>query len=85
MTTRHEIAEMYGEELLFIDPEKFDKCIIGVASRCGMQSSVVYDRDELIKAYMDEGMSVEEACEWIAFNVEGAYVGETTPLIMDRV
>ena len=83
--TRHDIADMYGDELLFIDPEKFDKCIIGIASRCGMQTSVVYDREELIKAYMDEGMSEEEALEYIAFNVEGAYVGETTPLIMERV
>jgi|APCry1669188910_1035180.scaffolds.fasta_scaffold69220_2 hypothetical protein len=83
--TRHDIADMYGDELLFIDPEKFDKCIIGIASRCGMQTSVVYDREELIKAYMDEGMSEEEAVEYIAFNVEGAYVGETTPLIMERV
>jgi hypothetical protein len=76
---------MYGDELLFIDPEKFDKCIVGVAFRCGMQSSVVYDRDELIKVYMDEGMTEEEASEWISFNVEGAYVGETTPLIMERI
>jgi hypothetical protein len=83
--TRQDIADMYGDELLFIDPEKFDKCIIGVASRCGMQSSVVYDRDELIKVYMDEGMTEEEASEWISFNVEGAYVGETTPLIMERI
>lgn len=83
--TRQDIADMYGDELLFIDPEKFDKCIIGVATRCGMQASVVYDRDELIKVYMDEGMTEEEASEWISYNVEGAYVGETTPLIMERV
>ena len=83
--TRQEIADMYGDELMFIDPEKFDKCIIGVATRCGMPCSVVYDKDELIKVYMDEGMNEEEALEFISFNVEGAYVGETTPLIMERV
>lgn len=83
--TRQDIADMYGDELLFIDPEKFDKCIIGVATRCGMPCSVVYDKDELIKVYMDEGMNEEEALEFISFNVEGAYVGETTPLIMERV
>jgi hypothetical protein len=26
-------------------------------------------------------MSFEEAIEWIAFNVEGAYVGENTPIV----
>ena len=83
--TRQDIADMYGDELLFIDPEKFDKCIIGVATRCGIPCSVVYDKDELIKVYMDEGMNEEEALEFISFNVEGAYVGETTPLIMERI
>ena len=83
--TRQDIADMYGDELLFIDPEKFAKCIIGVATRCGMPCSVVYDKDELIKVYMDEGMNEEEALEFISFNVEGAYVGETTPLIMERI
>jgi hypothetical protein len=45
----------------------------------------VYDKDELIKVYMDEGMTMEDALEFISYNVEGAYVGETTPLIMERI
>ena len=83
--TRHEIAEVYGEELLFIDPERLDKCIIGVATRCGMSPSTVYDRDQLILAFMEDGMTEEEASEYISFNIEGAYVGEATPLVMVRV
>jgi hypothetical protein len=30
---------------------------------------------------MSEGMTEEEALEWISFNVEGAYVGDATPVI----
>ena len=83
--TRHEIAEEFGEELLFIDPENLDRCIIGVATRCGMPPVTVYDRDQLILAFMEDGMTEEEASEYISFNIEGAYVGEATPLVMVRV
>jgi hypothetical protein len=83
--TRHDIADMYGDELLFLDPEKFDDCIIGVATRCGLPSTVVYDKEKIAIKFIDEGMSYEEAIEYIAYNIEGAYLGETTPLIMERV
>lgn len=83
--TRHEIEQMYGDILdgtMLLDPEKFDHCIVGVANRCGMQSCVVYDRDKLMELLQSEGMTHEEADEYISYNIEGAYVGETTPLIM---
>ena len=84
--TRQEIEDTYGAEFLegmmLLDPEKFDHCIIGIASRCGMPASVVYDRDKIMELLQAEGMSHEEADEYISYNIEGAYVGETTPLIM---
>lgn len=83
--TRHEIADIYGDELLFIDPEKFDDCIVGVATRCGLPLSVVYDRTKILNSLVNEGMTFEEADEYISYNIEGAYVGETTPLIMEGV
>ena len=83
--TRQEIADIYGDELLFLDPEKFDACIIGVATRCGLPPSVVYDRARIANMFIDEGMTFEEADEYISYNIEGAYVGENTPLIMEGV
>jgi hypothetical protein len=85
--TRHDIADIYGEELLegmmLLDPpEKFDHCIVGIASRCGMQACAVYDRDKIMELLESEGMTHEEADEYISYNIEGAYVGETTPLVM---
>jgi len=41
----------------------------------------VYDGDKMVEHFMQTGMTEEEAHEWIDFNVEGAYFGESTPII----
>tara|TARA_R110000824_G_scaffold4947_6_gene23264 strand:+ start:3090 stop:3371 length:282 start_codon:yes stop_codon:yes gene_type:complete len=57
--------------------DDFEDAFIGVAK----DSIAVYERDKVIKVFMDrDGMSYEEAIEWFDFNVQGAYVGEQTPL-----
>ena len=80
---RESLAEEYGEELLFLDPpESFDRCIVGVAHRCGMDPVVVYDQEEVISSLMLGGMDREEAEEWFSFNTAGAYVGPRTPMFL---
>ena len=74
------VCENSGDdELLFYDG--CDKAIIGHAGRCGMDSVVVYDYDKLIECFMKQGMTDEEAVEWIDYNVTGGYIGEKTPLV----
>ena len=36
----------------------------------------------LLDAIMDEGITYADALEYIDFNIEGAYVGKDTPMIM---
>ena len=43
----------------------------------------VYDRARCLKIFMKDGMTEEQACEHMSFNVEGAYVGEGTPVFCD--
>jgi len=62
-----------------------DRAIIGVAYRQGMEPTVVYDRQKLIKEFIRQGMSDEEAEEWCETNIETAWIGEVTPLILRRV
>ena len=77
------ISEQYGDELMFLNPpEQFDDCIIGVATRCGMDNVVVYDQGKVIKALIEDGMSEEDAQEWYEFNILGSYVGENTPMFL---
>lgn len=41
----------------------------------------MYDGDKMVEHFMQTGMTEDEAHEWIDFNVEGAYVGESTPVV----
>lgn len=73
------------DELIFSDPPSLDLAIIGVASRINLGPVVVYDRAKLINAFIAEGLDEEGAEEWMRFNVEGAYIGERSPLILCSV
>lgn len=78
--TREELAED-DPDLLFADG--FDDAILGVARRCGSPDVVAYDyakcADMLVAR---DGMSHEDAVEWMEFNVVGAYVGPRTPVFV---
>jgi len=77
----------------------FDSALIGIATVWQKSESgganridtLVYDGDVIVTILMHEsGLSQDEAEEYISYNIEGAYVGETTPIIawpcsMDRV
>ena len=66
--------------------DDLDDTIIGQASIWNGNKRVevlVYDADKMIKVFMDrDGMSEEEANEYIVFNIEGAYIGEDTPVLV---
>ena len=73
------------EQLLKITGEKYDKAIAGISSVWqGNQrvETLIYSGQKLMEIFMDEGMTDEEAIEWISFNIEGAYMGLSTPIIM---
>jgi len=75
-----EIAD--DEELLFADG--FDDAIIGVGNRCGQPPVIVYDRDKCIEILEARGMDLEQAEEYFAFNVAGAWIGDRTPMFVTR-
>ena len=61
----------------------FEDAIIGLGSRFTYPVAV-YDRRKCIKILIArDGMTPEEAEEYFGVNVEGAYVGEHTPIFLD--
>jgi len=64
----------------------FDGAIIGPAmvwSGQTMDKRLVYDAEEIRSILMArDGMSHEDAREFIEFNIEGAYVGPNTPVLV---
>ena len=63
----------------------FDNAIIGVGERCTTDSMIVYDYDKKVKVLVTrDDMSYEEAEEYIDFNIVGAWIGDTTPIIVTK-
>lgn len=64
----------------------YDEAIIGPAYAWINSSPtplLVYDAEIIRSILMKrDGMSYEEAREFIEFNIEGAYMGEQTPIIV---
>ena len=76
---------LFRSELLKIDD--CDDALIGSASVWQSNKRVetyIYDGNKLVEVFMKQGMSEQDAYEWIDFNIEGAYVGPSTPIIMWR-
>ena len=78
--TRDEAVEVSGDDaMLFADG--LDDALIGVGVRCGQPPIAVYDRAKCI-AVLARTMTEEEAEEHFVFNVEGAWVGDRTPMFV---
>jgi hypothetical protein len=71
------IEEQGMEGVLLADG--LEDAFIGVS--CGFgPNKAIYDWDKCVDVFMTrDGMTYEEAVEWIDYNVTGAYVGEQTP------
>lgn len=82
---RRKCLDLAGEdaELLFL--EGFDEAIVGVGERAGNGPIVVYDERLILdKLTLDLG-DHDQAREFFDFNIAGAFVGSSTPIIMSRL
>lgn len=61
----------------------YDDAIIGVVERIGLEV-VCYDLDKVIEILMKQGMDEDDAWEWYQFNMVGSWVGEKTPVFLQR-
>ena len=61
----------------------FDKAIIGIASRAGFEDVIAYNWDKCVDILCErDGMAVEDAVEFMNYNLVPAYVGEGTPVFV---
>ena len=64
----------------------FNRAFIGIGLRAASQDVAVYDYDRCAKVLMRrDGMTREEAYEFLDFNVVGSFVGDLTPVFVERV
>ena len=58
----------------------FDKAIVGVVERYGMNAVVLYNKNKCINIMIKrDGMTEEEAIDFYYYNVVGSHVGDYTP------
>ena len=63
----------------------FDAAFLGVARRCGQPDLAVYSVQRAIRVLRDrDGMSEEDAREYLEFNTIGAWLGEESPIWLER-
>tara|TARA_R110002020_G_scaffold203139_3_gene406450 strand:- start:222 stop:506 length:285 start_codon:yes stop_codon:yes gene_type:complete len=71
-------------EALLLD-EEFADAIVGIAHQF-TKSLPVYDVKKILEIMMKKwDVSEEEAYDWYEYNMQGAYVGENTPLFLERI
>jgi hypothetical protein len=76
-----EALEAMGEDALLMTG--FDEALIGFSQRINEPLLAVYSWDKMMTVCMErDGMTDEEADEYISFNCLGAWVGERTPIIV---
>ena len=76
------LSEWFPETL---KADGFDDAIVGTAEGWFGKSQhtvVCYDYDKCIDILVKQGMTMEEADEYLQFNTVGAYVGKYTPVFL---
>lgn len=81
MDVKAYLEEYYPDiEILTIDG--FDEAFVGVGTQFN-RAVACYDEVKILKTLIErDNMSLEEAEEYVAFNISGAYVGEKTPVLV---
>ena len=81
---RAEIAESYPDALL-LDPEYFDDAIVGIIHDFN-RTAVCYSESKIIDLLMSEdNMDYDDAIEYYQFNILGAWMGEWSPMYLEKL
>lgn len=80
--TADELAELYPEALL---ADGFEAAMIGMTVNHHHPNVVVYDYQKCVEILASQGMTAEDAEEYLSFNTLGAYVGKNGPLFLERI
>lgn len=93
-----DILSDINEEMLLVDG--FDEAIIGSCERINLGPVVAYSVEKIIEILMkdmivdesdlEEGETIEdrkysEAYEYFEFNIRGAWMGEFTPVFVEKI
>ena len=81
---KEKIEEILGEDENVLLADGFEDAFVGIGRQFG-KPIAIYDRFECIEILIKEGMSEEEAEDYFQYNTEGAWVGDQTPIFLERI
>ena len=61
--------------------EGFDTALVGMISRAGTEPLALYDRRKCLAHLISQGLSNEQAEEYICYHIEGCWAGSHTPFL----
>ena len=71
----------YDPDIIVFENPDYSEAFIGVSSDGGGRA--VYDYEKMVRCLMEhDGMTEEEAREFIDYNTLGAWFGDKTPIIL---
>lgn len=79
---RYRVAHITADDLKMLKFTGYDAAIIGTTDSWLPATKMVYSGEKIVEMLVEVGMTEEEALEYLAFNMEGAYVGHATPIIV---
>mgnify|MGYP003133942117 CR=1 FL=1 len=80
MELTKEVIDHLAENAVIL--EGLNDCVVGVINTCREQGILLYDTTKIIEK-LERDMSHEEALEYFAYNIRGAYFGEGSPVFLD--
>lgn len=60
----------------------FETCLLGYTCNHHHPAVAVYDLGKCVRKLMDDGLTEDDAVEYLSFNTLGAYVGQNGPLFV---
>lgn len=76
-----DLLEGWNDKALFFDG--LDEAIVGMATQFRNAPLVIYSRSSILFILrVRDGMTYEDAEEYMSFNIEGSWMGPNTPLIL---
>lgn len=77
-----EILDEYYPDESFLVMDGMDDAFLGISVKC---RRTVYSEEKIIETLINDGMTYEEAVDFYGFNIAHAYVGEHTPIIIQKL
>ena len=84
MSLKEKLDEHIGDDYSILLADGLDEAFIGIGWQFNTPLAV-YDRDKCMEILESQGMTPEEAQEYFYYNTQGAYVGEQTPIFLERI